>query len=590
MAVRTGKLFPLSHVASAAVAETRLAVRATPNVLRHLAPIGAWAVASIALGLVVGLAAVILPPLGSFGIVAAAAVILLWVMPDLPLVSPGLIRKAFFVMLIADLSVPFYYMVQFSGLPWISARRLATFALIAPFLIAIAASSDVRRFITERIRASLLIFICAAGYLVMAALSIITSMLPTESISGLTDAVLSWYVPFFAMIYMVRNKDDAIFILKIICVCAIFNTAAGLVEFRLQHRFFIDIFPRGMLETLIENNPTLQALLPSPGDFRNGLFRAASIFVTPLSFGEFEIVVIPIGLFFALHRQNLFERILGWAVVFGGILGIYISGSRGGWVGVIASVAVFVAIWSIRKAMNQKVSLAPATAGLAGAIGFAVVIALINFSHTAHDMVLGGAAQAGSSDARAEQWHVALQFIKSNPITGYGFGQGGYVIQSSIDSYVISLLVETGVPGFVFFAGLLLLAIWYGLRSYLSDMSESGAMAGALACSFIAFTFNRIVLSQRENQMLIFSLLAIVVVLSYEYAKQRVPERLSYKSPRKIHPRAEGNLSFSSPSSRRGTADESRRMIENEAWAKQMASLILAALILVLLAICVHTL
>ena len=47
------------------------------------------------------------------------------------------------------------------------------------------------------------------------------------------------------MIYMVRNKDDAIFILKIICVCAIFNTAAGLVEFRLQHRFFIDIFPRG---------------------------------------------------------------------------------------------------------------------------------------------------------------------------------------------------------------------------------------------------------------------------------------------------------------------------------------------------------
>ena len=89
MAVRTGKLFPLSHVASATVAETRLAVRATPNVLRHLAPIVAWAVASIALGLVVGLAAVILPPLGSFGIVAAAAVVLLWVMPDLPLVSPA---------------------------------------------------------------------------------------------------------------------------------------------------------------------------------------------------------------------------------------------------------------------------------------------------------------------------------------------------------------------------------------------------------------------------------------------------------------------------------------------------------------------
>ena len=304
MTIRIGNRFALSQIASVAVAEARLAGRAVPNILRHLAPIVAWSVASIALGLVVGLAAVILPPLGAFGIVAAAAVVLLWVMPDLPLVSPGVIRKAFFVMLIADLSIPFYYMVQFPGLPWISARRLATFALFAPFLIAIAASSDVRRHITERIRASPLIFICAAGYLAMAALSIPTSVLPTESFSGIIDAVLSWYVPFFAMIYIARGNDDVVFILKIICVCALFNTAAGVVEFRLQHRFFIDIFPRGMLATLIENNPTLQNLLPSPGDFRNGLFRAASIFVTPLSFGEFEIVAIPIGLFFALHREK----------------------------------------------------------------------------------------------------------------------------------------------------------------------------------------------------------------------------------------------------------------------------------------------
>ena len=406
----------------------------------------------MALGVVVGFAAVILPPLGSFGIVAAAGVVLLWVMPDLPLVSPGLIRKAFFVMMIADLSIPFYYMVQFSGLPWISARRLATFALIAPFLIAVAVSSDVRRHITERIRASVFIFICAVGYLVVAALSIFTSVLPTESISGLSDALLSWYVPFFAMIYIARDTDDVVFILKIICICALFNTAAGLLEFRLQHRFFVDIFPRGMLATLIENNPTLQYLLPSAADFRNGLFRASSIFVTPLSFGEFEIVAIPIGLFFALHREGLFERMLGWAVVFGGFLGIYVSGSRGGWVGIILSVAVFVAIWSIREAMKSKASLAPAIAGVAGTIGFAAVIALITASHTAHDMVLGGAAQAGSTEARYDQWVAAIPFIESNPITGHGFALGGYVIDSSIDSYVLSLLVETGIPGLIFFA------------------------------------------------------------------------------------------------------------------------------------------
>jgi hypothetical protein len=142
MAVRTSYRFPLSLIASVAVAETKLALRAAPRVVGYLAPIVAWAVAAIVLGLIVGLAAVFLPPLGSFGIVAIAGVVLLWVMPDLPLVSPGFIRKAFFAMLIADLCIPNYYMIQVAGLPWISARRLATFTLIVPFLVAIAASSD----------------------------------------------------------------------------------------------------------------------------------------------------------------------------------------------------------------------------------------------------------------------------------------------------------------------------------------------------------------------------------------------------------------------------------------------------------------
>ena len=231
MAVWTGNRFPLSQAALVAVAEAKLAARVAPRIVRFLAPIVAWAIASTVLGLIVGLAAVFLPPLGAFGIVAIAAVVLLWVMPDLPLVWPSLIRKTFFVMLIADLCVPTYYAVQFGGLPWISARRLATFALIAPFLIAIAASSDARRRIAERISASSLIVICVAGYLFMAILSLFTSPTPSESMTALVEALLSWYVPFFAMIYIVRDHDDAVFILKVICCCAIFVTAMGLLEF-----------------------------------------------------------------------------------------------------------------------------------------------------------------------------------------------------------------------------------------------------------------------------------------------------------------------------------------------------------------------
>ena len=262
MTIRLRSRFAPSQIALVAMGETRLAARAVPNLLRHLAPIVAWTVASIVLGVVLGLSAVMLPPMGSIGIVAVAGLVLLWVMPDLPLVSPGLIRGLFFVMLVVDLCIPYYYTVQFSGLPWISARRLATFSLIVPFLLAVGASREVRRQIMERVGASLPILICAIGFLFMVVVSILTSLRPTKSASALIDLILSCYVPFFAMIYIIRDKDDMIFILKIVLACAILNTAGGIVNFSLQHNIFLQLIPPSMFDALVANNPTLQNLLP----------------------------------------------------------------------------------------------------------------------------------------------------------------------------------------------------------------------------------------------------------------------------------------------------------------------------------------
>jgi O-antigen ligase len=117
---------------------------------------------------------------------------------------------------------------------------------------------------------------------------------------------------------------------------------------------------------------------------------------------------------------------------------------------------------------------------------------------------------------------------------------GGFDIGSSIDSYVISLLVETGVPGFLFFSGIVLLPIWYGLRGYLADLSESGALQGALACSFIAFTLYRLVLSQRENHMLMFSLLGIVIVLNYERERNQAKQPGNHRAQERSYSQARG--------------------------------------------------
>jgi O-antigen ligase len=177
-------------------------------------------------------------------------------------------------------------------------------------------------------------------------------------------------------------------------------------------------------------------------------------------------------------------------------------------------------------------------------MSFATIVTLIIVWPRAHNLVLGGGMEAYSDQGRLQQWEAGIPYIESNPFTGQGFALGGYALELkgliSIDSYVLSLLIETGVFGLMFFAGILLLPIWHSLRSYLSDQSQSGAVAGALACSFIAFTVNRLVLSQRENHMLIFSLLAVVIVLSYESYRKSLPKLAGYRSQEKPYFRADG--------------------------------------------------
>ena len=134
-------------------------------------------------------------------------------------------------------------------------------------------------------------------------------------------------------------------------------------------------------------------------------------------------------------------------------------------------------------------------------------------------MVFGGGETAGSTDARVIQWELAKPHILSNPITGHGQGTAGDVIGfmsgnfTSVDSYVLTLLVEVGVPGFMFFFGMIACGIWIGLRQYLTNPNRWAALGGPIACSLIAFAVYRLALSQRENHTLFFLLVGVVFAM-----------------------------------------------------------------------------
>jgi hypothetical protein len=180
----------LIHAQYRARRSLSIATRAIPSAILWLAPIVGWAAAALLLGAAVGLSAVILPPAGAFAIPAIAALVLLWALPQLPAVPVRTVRALFPVVLVVDLCVPVYYAIAGTGLPWISVRRIATFPLILCISLVIAGSSEARARIVRRLGGAKLVSTCAIGYLVMMALSILTSVSPPASISYFVDALL----------------------------------------------------------------------------------------------------------------------------------------------------------------------------------------------------------------------------------------------------------------------------------------------------------------------------------------------------------------------------------------------------------------
>ncbi len=507
--------------------EMRLAFADAPGLAWRALVMGSWALTAIVLGAMVGLMAAILPPMAVFGVLLLFAIVLLWVMPDLPKAPDTLIRRMLIVALIVNLVLPTYYTVQVASLPWISARRLVTFPLVVLFAIAFSTSREARRRIAQVVGRNRLIAIFVFGFPVAAFLSIFTSISPIASISALVDLFIEVYSLFFLFLYVIRGDEDVEFLVRMIMGCALFVSLVAPLDIIIHQHFYLAIMPQYFVNNLIENNPTFREMIIDHS--RAGLYRAASVFNNALSFGEFEAMLIPIAAVFVLNGRTWKDRLFGGVTTVFCLLGIFFSGSRGAYTSAIAGSAALAAIWVIRSYRLDARSIKPAILGAISTAGFALVIVAVIFVPAVHNRVLGGGVEEQSNEGRRIQWEMATPKILANPVTGHGFGTAGEIVGYkacdtcvlTVDSYVLSTLAETGVLGLVTFFGTLLVSAFFGARRYVFDQSWPGSLAGGLSCALIAYFINKLVLSQRENGMVANIMVCCIMFLNYHYLKSR---------------------------------------------------------------------
>ena len=111
----------------------------------------------------------------------------------------------------------------------------------------------------------------------------------------------------------------------------------------------------------MEMNPAVAAMVLS-NPFRNGQLPSSSIFSIPLCFGEFMMMMAPLGWYFLVHANGTRRRVLGVAVTVASLLSIFVSGYRAAYFGVFAAFLAFVSLWIMRNARVHPGSIVTAFA------------------------------------------------------------------------------------------------------------------------------------------------------------------------------------------------------------------------------------
>lgn len=479
--------------------------------------------ATAGLGAFVGLSVAVLPaslivvPLAVLVLLAAAT---LWVLPELPSVPRKWLRRSFFVLVPVLACIPPYIAIDLPGLPWISLVRICLFLTLLTFLLCVFGAKDVRSDLKSTLHASKPVTYAFYALALTFVLSLPLSQNLGSSMKALSEAAINWFLPFLVAAIVIKGPADTRKLFYILAGTALFLGAVAVFESATHQRLFLKLAPPGLFAA----DSTMYEVM-SRDKYRNGIYRASGSFLVPLSFAEYLAMVGPIAMYMVLYCRGLFLKLFGVAACLAALVAIILTGARGGLISFLVGGGVLVFFYALKQTQVHRGGLLGPfllTLYAMGATGF---IGLVFTWHRLNVMVFGGGETQGSTEARLVQWDMATPHIMSNPLTGNGLGLGASVVgfttpggTMTLDSYVITLLVETGIPGFLAFTVLLAAAVFLGIRAYLKAPAAMEAEAGLalpLACSLLGFMIYRLVLSQTENHTMMMVFLGATVALLY---------------------------------------------------------------------------
>lgn len=419
---------------------------------------------------------------------------------------------------------PHYISLRISGLPWITPIRAVLVILIFFWLYALRQSPSMVENLRRYARENRLFFILLGVFISAQILSLVTARDVGQALTKFLLFQFTWTFPFLATLTLVRTERRVLTLAMLFIAYAAVQCGVGFIEARLERLVWLDLLPPGFGA---DNDALLRFI---QGQFRAGGYRVQGSFSVSLIYAEFLVLMLPFAAFAFIEGRRPIIRVIGLVTAIAIIPAQFLSGSRLGTVGTIVVSLSLLIIYVVRVMRTNKRSLVGPLLVLMLPFALAAFAAAYVASPRLQALTIGGGAQQASTNSRFEQFWMAVPRVAERPLFGHGIGLGaetlGFRSPSgvlTIDSYVLTLILELGIVGFVSLMGMIVLTMVVGIRVSLQPGEGPIYLGAAVALSLTGFLVTKLVLSQAETHVLVFVMMALVLVVRRQTQSAAAP-------------------------------------------------------------------
>ena len=481
--------------------------------------------AAILLGIFYGFWGTVLP--AAFIVLMVVPILILfglflWVMPDERAAASGPSWLLFMGFVAVTFLWPNYLGLSLPGAPVLSLRRVVGLALMLVFLVHLASSRAARGVVKEHLSGFPRLWKFLVGFAIVQVIAIGHADVWYLAYRFWFNALYAWIALFFVAVFVFARPGRIEIWAKMIAWCAILVSCIAIAEQFTRHVLWADYIPPFLK---IENDDVARILTPT---FRGSKYRSQAIFGVSLTLAEFLALASPLVIHLLVIARTSGERLLLAAGLVAVVLAIAFTQARLGFVGLLVGGLLYLFLQGlIRMRANRADIIGPAiTYGyVAGLIGLYILIMSVDALRV---RIFGSGTVQSSNDARGIQFDMAPPVILESPLFGHGPGRGaealGFITPGglvTIDTYVLSVVLDYGVIGFVLFFGMLFAAIILTFRLAINFKPGPGAEQREASfvlpfCAMLAaFFMIKTVLSQEENHAILFMVYGAVIVLAY---------------------------------------------------------------------------